>query len=623
MPFKSYRKTRSGETAPLTAGRKVLCVVGMIVSPAAAFFAVQFFYHNPLTVMSVPIILWNILFYEMFYLFFFFLTRREKAALLIGDVFFLIVGLANYFVVLFRSSPILPWDLISIGTALSVAGDYQYTLSAQACACLAVFAGLFVLRHFCTYRMKKRRPVLRISGCAAVACGIVLYTNCLFSDSFVNALNLYPYLFTPLYMSERNGLTTTFLMDLQYLHIDKPDGYSASAEEQKLDSYSEDLSSAGNASGSEDDSLPNIIVIMNESFSDPAVLGDFDTNIDYMPYIHSLEQGAENTMTGYLNVSVKGGNTPNTEFEFLTGNTMRFLPNGSIPFQQYISSPKASVVSWLEELGYDTAAMHPFRASGWNRSKVYPLLGFNNLYFQQDFTSATYVRKYISDESCFEKIRQLYEEENSSSDDPLFLFTVTMQNHGGFYEDFDNFDVNVSTGLGYRPLDRYLSLLRLSDEAFQNLTEYFSTQSEKTIIVFFGDHQPNDDIVEPILNKNGLSSSTLTDEQNALRYKVPCVIWANYDISEETGFDISANYLAGKVLQAAGVPLSDYQQFLEEIRQDIPVISTQRITAADGSSMTEEDEDNSEAENEYRKMQYYRLFDDEKDAPTDIIDYEE
>ena len=75
---------------------------------------------------------------------------------------------------------------------------------------------------------------------------------------------------------------------------------------------------------------PNIIVIMNEAFSDPSVLGDFTTNEDYMPFVHSLLDGADNTISGHLNVSVKGGNTANTEFEYLTGASMAFLPYGSI-----------------------------------------------------------------------------------------------------------------------------------------------------------------------------------------------------------------------------------------------------------------------------------------------------
>lgn len=88
---------------------------------------------------------------------------------------------------------------------------------------------------------------------------------------------------------------------------------------------------------------------MDEAFSDLSVLGDFDTNTDYMPFVHSLEKGNENTITGYLNTSVCGGNTADTEFEFLTGNTMAFLPVGSIPYQQYIKSKTPSLASYLKK----------------------------------------------------------------------------------------------------------------------------------------------------------------------------------------------------------------------------------------------------------------------------------
>ena len=104
---------------------------------------------------------------------------------------------------------------------------------------------------------------------------------------------------------------------------------------------------------------PNIIVIMNEAFSDPSVLGDFTTNEDYMPFVHSLLDGADNTISGHLNVSVKGGNTANTEFEYLTGASMAFLPYGSIPYQQYVKKETPSMASYLSSLGYYTIAMHP------------------------------------------------------------------------------------------------------------------------------------------------------------------------------------------------------------------------------------------------------------------------
>lgn len=120
-----------------------------------------------------------------------------------------------------------------------------------------------------------------------------------------------------------------------------------------------------------EEDLPNIIVMMNESFSDLSVLGDFETNEDYMPFIHSLEQGEKNTVTGMLNVSVCGGNTANTEFEFLTGNTMAFLPQGSIPYQQYINGDLKALPDYLKTLGYQTIATHPYNAGGWERDTVY------------------------------------------------------------------------------------------------------------------------------------------------------------------------------------------------------------------------------------------------------------
>ena len=161
-------------------------------------------------------------------------------------------------------------------------------------------------------------------------------------DAMVSELQLYPFLFTPTVMYERNGFAVTFLMDMQYLKVEKPEGYSVEKAKkllEKEDGLEWTASDQRNNVGKEftnqketTDQLPNVIVIMDEAFSDLGVLSDeaLPVNEDYMPFIHSLQQGAENTQTGYLNVSVKGGNTANTEFEFLTGDTMAFLPAGSI-----------------------------------------------------------------------------------------------------------------------------------------------------------------------------------------------------------------------------------------------------------------------------------------------------
>ena len=122
------------------------------------------------------------------------------------------------------------------------------------------------------------------------------------SESFVQSFGLYDKLFTPTVMNKRDGNIVAFLMEMEYLDVEKPADYSADGTGSNYEQAGKD--SAGLAAAVEDPESvkrPNIIVIMDEAFSDLAVRGEFTTNEDYMPFIHSLQQGAENTRTGYLN----------------------------------------------------------------------------------------------------------------------------------------------------------------------------------------------------------------------------------------------------------------------------------------------------------------------------------
>ena len=444
---------------------------------------------------------------------------------------------------------------------------------------------------------------------AGVCCIVlVLFVNLLQDEDFQTGHRLYPFLFTPAFMTQVNGVAVTFAMDLAYMTVEKPAGYDAVKEQALLESYAGQEDDTDSSEKKEE--LPNIIVVMNESFSDLNVLGDFTTNEDYMPYLHSLQNGAENTVTGYLNVSVCGGNTANTEFEFLTGNSMAFLPQGSIPYQQYITKELPALPAYLASLGYETVATHPYYADGWDRDKVYPLLGFSESIFKDQYWGAGYVRKYVSDNSCVDKIIELYEKKEEGT--PLFVFNVTMQNHGGYSDTYDNFTPDITVeGVESTPLSQYLSLVRLSDQALEKLISYFEEADEKTIVVFFGDHQPNDTVAAPILNLNGMTTKTLTEDQLKLRYEVPYVIWANYDIDAESGKDTSANYLAADVLHYAGISENAYGSYLLELQQNYPIISAMRVLTKDGldtnsSSLKQELKD-------YQSLQYYQLFDWKKE----------
>ena len=575
---------------------QLLCLVSV---PAAAFYLMECYTHNPLSEVRTWAQLFNVILFELIAWILYFLVGRVRTALRIELVIAMVFGLSNAYVVRFRTNPIVPWDLFSWKTAVSVASNYDFKPDTHMVVVTILFLAGIALLQF----VKKESGTIKIWKrliLAAAFCVVLTgFVGKLQDESFQTSHWLYPFLFTPAYMTTVNGIAVTFAMDLAYVTVEKPSGYQASEEQAVLEQYGEQETEST-------EELPNIVAVMNESFSDLAVLGDFTVNEDYMPYLHRLQQGNANTVTGYLNVSVCGGNTANTEFEFLTGNTMAFLPQGSIPYQQYITGEIDSLPSYLASLGYQTVATHPYNASGWQRDTVYPLLGFSESIFRDQYWGASQVRKYVSDDSCVDKIIQLYEGKEEGK--PLFVFNVTMQNHGGYTDLYDNFTPEIQVeGVNSTAVSQYLSLIRLSDASLEKLIQYFSGVDEKTIVVFFGDHQPNDTVAAPILAKNGISVKNMDAEQLKLRYQVPYVIWANYDIGEETGKDTSANYLAADVLRYAGVAPDAYLDYLSGLKEQYPIISAMRVVTADG-----EDTDataQKEGLSDYKKLQYYQLFD--------------
>lgn len=584
-------------------------LIGFAIVPIISFYLMEAFEHNALAEVRQEAQWFNILIFELIAWTLYLLIGRMTTALRIELALALAFGLTNHYVMAFRSTPFVPWDLLSVRTAASVAQNYDFTPTPRMIVVTVLFVLLMVA--VCVLR-KVPRIKLPIRLGSAVLCGLALclFVNTLQQETFQNKHYLYPFLFTPAYMTKVNGMAVTFAMDLAYVAVDKPEGYSAEEAQKTLEQYgntdnvfADDEENTNDAKNRGEDAnnkdLPNIIVIMDEAFSDLSVVGDLETNEDYMPFMHKMQQGADHTITGYAQVSVCGGNTANSEFEFLTGNTMSFLPSGSIPYQQYITKDTPSLASYLASLGYETYAQHPYYASGWNREKVYPLLGFEHLNFIYDYANKTYVRKYVSDDADMQHIIDTYE--NKEDGKPAFIFNVTMQNHGGYTDAFSNLSEDVhATNYNSEVLDRYLSLIRLTDQSLEKLVDYFSNVDEKTVIVFFGDHQPSDTVAAQVQDSMLLPGESVPDEQLRKRYQVPYLVWANYDIDGATQQNTSLNYLSAEVLKAAGVPTDAYQNFLLDLQKSYPVMS-----AAGRTDASDADEN---MLNTYKKLQYYNLF---------------
>lgn len=570
---------------------KLVNFIGFLLVPVLLFYLMEAYEHNAFVEVRPLAQFYNIMLFELIGALLLFVIGNAKWALRVEVLLTLIYGLVNHYVMAFRSTPFVPWDVFSIRTAASVAGNYDFTPTTEVVVVTICLIAVFVLVRFVNLQIP-RKMLWRVvpSGCAVIL--LIGFVNLLWEPDFQTKSRLYPYLFTPAHMTKVNGMAVTFAMDMAYVYVEKPDGYSVEKAEEILNLYT--------VQPAETVDFPNIIVIMNEAFSDLSVLGDFTTNEDYMPFVHSLQLGAENTITGNLTVSVCGGNTANTEYEFLTGNTMDYFPVGSIPYQQYITGEVPSLASQLQEMGYETYGMHPYNASGWKRDEVYPLLGLENNYFLGDFKSRYYIRKYVSDETAYDKIIETFEEKESGH--PMFVFEVTMQNHGGYTDEYENFTSDIYVEEFESPaLNQYLSLMKISDQALQDLIYYFSYVDEKTIILFFGDHQPNDSVVRPILRWNGIDTKTMSVEDAEKRYVVPYVLWANYDIEEGLNVDTDISQLGAHLVKTANLPTTAYQNFLLEMEK---MVADENITA--------------EKIEAYKQMhailQYYFVFDYQKEA---------
>lgn len=592
----------------------------------------------------------NYILYLAFYMIGYLFSGSYKIPILVINPGLYLCALVNYYVELFRGSPFIPTDLLSMGTGLGVADGYEYDIN-----CFMILASIIMIFTLLVggliygYRFKSKKTKLLARVYALIY--LVIFGITFYGTEYLANWGYKPDFWNQSRGYHKTGALFNFCLNTKYLIVSTPDGYDAEAIPERLYTALENAGVDPNGDTSidmltgentytptdyADGELPNIICIMNESLSDLSLMGDLETTGECLPFINSLE---ENTIKGNLFMPVNGAGTSNSEYEFLTGNTISFLPSGSNVYQSYINEEKPSLVSTMESLGYSRLAYHPYYGEGWKREIVYPLLGFEDFISIEDFIDEdileTYkanndvneyedllkerypdkdmlLRRFVSDSYDYTMVEEMYENRDTSK--PFFIFNVTMQNHGGYAVDYRNFykEIHIKSPEGDFPMaTRYVSLVKRSDEAFEELVNYFSQVDEPTIICMFGDHQPylEDEFFEKVI---GTPLDELSTEQQQSRYMTPFVIWANYDIEEATIDKMSANYLSTLLLQAAGLELTDYNKYLANLYQTLPVIDTTGYIDADSNYYTyDEASEYDDLLNEYNQIIYYNMFEKE------------
>ncbi|MEG1878330.1 MAG: LTA synthase family protein [Pseudoflavonifractor sp.] len=595
----SYPHLPLGERPGLWVSR--LC---WVLGPLLGFYLVELLNHNHiLTDFSGLQIGLNLAFYYILAGLVFLVTGRRNLSCGISVVLFWGLGMANHYVTSFRGRTIFPGDLLSLQTAANVAGNYSYAFDRTQYLTLGLLL-LFLLLLTLLPPQKGRSPLRLRSALPAAVAGLA-FLGLFFGTGFLARAGVEPSMWT----TTGNGFVLNFSVCLRYSRVAQPEGYSP----QALQAIEDGLPKAP----PEGVQPVNLIVIMNESFSDLDAVADLPQNQDELPFWHSLR---ENTVRGSAYASVFGGTTANSEYEFLTGHSTAFLPAGTVPYHMYVRPDSNSLVDQLNNLGYRSVALHPYLTSGWNRVAVYRDLGFAQALFQSDFQDKAYMRDYVTDRSNYENVLRLLEEKNPG--EKLFLFNVTMQNHSAYNVPWKNLEkTTYLTGAyegKYPTVDQYLSLLYESDKAFEYLITSLADSAEPTMVLMFGDHQPQ---VATNFYKDLLGDSPdLATAQT--KYAVPFLIWANYDIPEEEGIETSLSFLSARLMTAANLPKTGYQKFAEQLEEEVPAMNANGFLSADGTWAASPQALPPAGQTllgQYQMLQYNELFEKREDRKQSLF----
>ena len=513
------------------------------------------------------------------------ITGDIRRAVLWASTVLMLLGTLNGFIYEFRGNELKPLDFLSWRTAMNVVSHYSFEIP------LPMVWG-WLIWGWCiynVYRLPDAYPAAWKKWARALALAAVLASTGVAWQGMerVTVVNW------DADGTKLNGFFLNFSLNLRICYQPVPEGYSPEGIAQLEQAY------PGQKAVCEE--KPHILVIMNESFADFSVLGGKpDTDIPVTPFLDSLR---ENTIRGYAMSSVFGGCTANSEFEFLTGQTMAFLPQGSTPYQQYIHSDISSLPRFLQAQGYHVAATHPYQASGWNRPATYPRLGFADITFQEAYPRQDLIRGLVSDREMYRYVLdRLYKQQ-----EPLFLFGITMQNHGGYDE--KDYQLVLSLNGPYPQAQQYLSLLHQSDEALEEFLQELADFPEKTIVLFFGDHFP---AVENQLYEELYGGALNTLDEQLLLHKIPFFLWANYDIAQQEVDCTSLNYLGCYLLELAGLEIPPYFQFLGTLQEHIPSVSANGYYSLSQQRflpISEAEGEEAQWLNLYEQLQYNSLFD--------------
>lgn len=500
------------------------------------------------------------------------LTARPLTSILLTLALLLVMTLAHASTIATLGRPLFPWDVLLFREAMNL----QPYLSSMAYAWLwAAGAGALLVMTVASFRVG---PRVGWSARVVLTLPFAVAALWLFPDPAgrLNAIGVNHTSWVQVWSYRTNGLPLTFLMNLPAANVGRPSNYSRASVQEAL--------SRGETHEATP-SKPDVIIVMSEAFFDVTRIPNIRFENDPLPTLHRLQREAA---SGTMYAPTFGGGTANTEFELLTGHSMRFLPYGSIPYQQYLNRDSNSLPRIFAAQGYRTSAVHIFHRWFWEREQVYQRLGIQQ-FVSMEGLSLTGESYFPQEENLTREMIKVVEE----STDPLFLFAIGVEAHGPYEPNrYPNTSVRIEGPLddaARAELVTYSEAISHADRELGRLIDYLEKRDRPAIVVFFGDHLPS---LPLTLKQTGVAPNIdgfgeLTLQQRAFLYEVPLVLWSNVNPGQRELGNWSSAFLGPLILNETGTPGTPYTDFLDGVRKEFPIV-TQSLLADSRGQLHEE-----------------------------------
>jgi len=239
----------------------------------------------------------------------------------------------------------------------------------------------------------------------------------------------------------------------------------------------------------------NVIVVVAESLQGIVIGREIDGE-EITPNFNAFAREGLYFPNTYSQIGP--GNTSDAEFIVNSGLCALEKEAVSVAFgdREIPSLPRD-----LRDAGYAALTFHANTAAFWNRTELYPALGFDRYFDEAAFPDHDILGMGASDNVLFDEVASMLEQ-MVAEETPVYIEALTLTNHVPFELPENLWEMDLPARYEGTAVGRYLQSVNYSDRAFGEFIARLKRTGiyEASLIVVMGDHF-------------GLQRTTMTEEE--------------------------------------------------------------------------------------------------------------